>query len=212
LRLIDDTFYIFLDESGDLGFDFLNKKPSLYFVITLMISYNRKHIQTCVRRTLKKANKILKKHKLNELKGSTVKLKFKRYLMEQLEKDTSWSIYSVILDKKALLINTPIEKLNKHALYNVMAHRALEDINFTSYNGRIHLMVDRSKNKKEMTAFNEYIRANLQALLQPSAHLSINHDLSHEEPGLQVADLFSWGIYRKYEIADEVGIYSLNTV
>lgn len=28
--------YLYLDESGDLGFDFVNKKPSGFFIITLL--------------------------------------------------------------------------------------------------------------------------------------------------------------------------------
>ena len=37
--------YLFLDESGDLGFDFVQKKPSNYFVIAILTvkgSNNRK--------------------------------------------------------------------------------------------------------------------------------------------------------------------------
>jgi len=71
-----------------------------------------------------------------------------------------------------------------------MAHRALENIDFKLCSERIHLIVDRSKNKKEMDIFNEYIRVNLQALLSSSTQLFINHALSHEEAGLQIADLY----------------------
>jgi hypothetical protein len=28
--------YLYLDESGDLGFDFVNKKPSKFFVVTIL--------------------------------------------------------------------------------------------------------------------------------------------------------------------------------
>jgi hypothetical protein len=29
--------YLYLDESGDLGFDFVNKKPSKFFTVTIMV-------------------------------------------------------------------------------------------------------------------------------------------------------------------------------
>ena len=29
--------HLFLDESGDLGFDFVNKKPSKFFTITILV-------------------------------------------------------------------------------------------------------------------------------------------------------------------------------
>jgi hypothetical protein len=28
--------FLYLDESGDLGFDFVNKKPSKFFVVTIL--------------------------------------------------------------------------------------------------------------------------------------------------------------------------------
>lgn len=28
--------YLYLDESGDLGFDFVNKKPSKFFTVTIL--------------------------------------------------------------------------------------------------------------------------------------------------------------------------------
>ncbi len=30
-------WYLYLDESGDLGFDFVNKKPSKFFTITILV-------------------------------------------------------------------------------------------------------------------------------------------------------------------------------
>lgn len=39
--------YLYLDESGDLGFDFFAKKPSQYFTVTVMLVQgleNRKKI------------------------------------------------------------------------------------------------------------------------------------------------------------------------
>ena len=29
-------WYLYLDESGDLGFDFVNKKPSKFFTVTIL--------------------------------------------------------------------------------------------------------------------------------------------------------------------------------
>lgn len=49
--------YLYLDESGDLGFDFFTKKPSRFFTITVMVvqgDENKKKIAKGVRQTLKK--------------------------------------------------------------------------------------------------------------------------------------------------------------
>jgi len=49
--------YLYLDESGDLGFDFFAKKPSKYFTVTVMLVQgmeNRKKIAKAVKQTLQK--------------------------------------------------------------------------------------------------------------------------------------------------------------
>jgi len=42
-------WYLYMDESGDLGFDFVNKKPSKFFTITIVgfngVSINRSLIK-----------------------------------------------------------------------------------------------------------------------------------------------------------------------
>lgn len=57
-------FYLYLDESGDLGFDFVNKKPSKFFTIAILvlngIDRNRTLINA-VKHTLKRKLKIRKK-------------------------------------------------------------------------------------------------------------------------------------------------------
>jgi len=57
-------WYLYLDESGDLGFDFINKKPSKFFTITILAlsSYksNRqliKAVKTTIRRKLNPKSK-----------------------------------------------------------------------------------------------------------------------------------------------------------
>jgi hypothetical protein len=41
--------YIFLDESGDLGFDFTKRKTSKFFVMTLLVSENLHSVTTLMR-------------------------------------------------------------------------------------------------------------------------------------------------------------------
>jgi len=63
--------YIYLDESGDLGFDFENKKPSDFFTITIILV---KDIES--NKALKKEIEVVLKRKLN------TKLKSKRIIKE----------------------------------------------------------------------------------------------------------------------------------
>lgn len=43
--------YIFLDESGNLGFDYKKKKTSKFFVITFLFAADKKPIEKLVKRT-----------------------------------------------------------------------------------------------------------------------------------------------------------------
>lgn len=113
--------YLYLDESGDLGFDFENKKPSRFFVITI-----------------------------------------------------------------------------KERVYSHMTHQILERVPFPAV-GYVNLVVDRSKNDLGVREFNDYLYANLSLCLNLETKLYISHDSSEKHKCIQAADLFCYGIARKYE-------------
>lgn len=117
--------YIYLDESGDLGFEFGDKKPSSYFIITLLVCDNQesaKTIKKSVEKTLKNRmyNKTKHSH-VHELKGTKTNLGVKRYFFQHVDKNNAWKIYSIILDKKIVLRKLPMP-IDKHRIYNVMAN------------------------------------------------------------------------------------------
>ncbi len=69
--------YLYLDESGDLGFDSLNKRPSKYFVVTILTiagnTANKEMIKSVKKTLARKLNR--KKHQnriVQELKGSKI--------------------------------------------------------------------------------------------------------------------------------------------
>lgn len=194
-------WYLYLDESGDLGFDFVNKKPSKFFTVSILAlsSYD-------ANRKLIKAAKITLKRKLNnpkhckrivqELKGTNTKLEVKEYFFEQA-KDIKFGIYSITLNKKRVF-----ERLtrNKPRVYNYVARKVLDKIPFEKNNDdRVELILDKSMAKPEIAEFNTYIRRQLEGRLPIKIPLDIYHWLSHENYGLQAADLFCWGIFQKHE-------------
>lgn len=64
------------------------------------------------------------------------------------------------------------------------------------------MTVDKSKGKTEVQKFNHYILAHIKAALDPKIPLEIYHADSGQSPGLQAADMFAWGVFRKYEALD----------
>jgi hypothetical protein len=197
--------YIFLDESGDLGFDFGKARTSRHFVISLLVCRDRQAqdgLRRAVERTLK--NKL--NHRKNrtrtvaELKGTGTSLAIKQYFFRQLPAD-GWGIYSVTLNK--LRVDAPLRsKAGKKKLYNFLARFILEKVHFPGDVRQVSLVVDRCKNKAEIKDFNQYMVNQLEALLPLNARLLIDHLGSHESAGLQAVDMFCWGIARKDGLGD----------
>ena len=196
---------IYLDESGDLGFDRIKAGTSKTFVITLLVcdELETAHgFKTAVRRTLK--NKINRKKGVSsarELKGSETILGVKTYFYRQLPQ-TGWRIYSVVLDKPRLLAT--LGRLpEKRKIYNFLARMILEKLPLSTVTSEaVTLVVDRSKGKDGIQEFNEYVTTHLEGLLPLRVSLNIYHENSHDNPGLQTVDSFSWGIFKKYEAGD----------
>jgi len=198
--------YLYLDESGDLGFDFDNKKASRFFVITLLVVPNSKSVKTinnAVIRTLakklnhKKGNRRI----ISELKGNAISLEIKKYFLAYLNKHApTLSLYSIVLDKHFLLKRThnPI----KDRVYNHMTHQLLEKINFPLA-GHVNLIVDRSKDTLGVKEFNDYLYSNLSLSLNLETKLYISHDSSLNHKCIQAVDVFCYGIARKYELEDK---------
>lgn len=197
--------FIYLDESGDLGFNFEKRKTTKKFVITLLVCNSdatRKELDKAVRRTLK--NKLNRKKKnsrfITELKGTATTVTVKKYFFRNI-KTNKFAIYSLILNK--IRVENHLQtKIGKKKLYNFLARLLIEKLDLSKVQRNVELIVDRCKNKKEVRDFNQYLVNQLEALLPLNTDLNILHLTSQESTGLQAVDLFSWGIFRKYENND----------
>lgn len=196
---------IYLDESGDLGFDFEGKHPSRKFVVTLLVCESRGvtgRFRTAVRRTLKnKLNRGKRGSQVtHELKGTGTTLAIKQYFYRHSPK-RDWRIYTVVVNKERVFAHLQT-KQGKKKLYNFVARFLLEKVDLSNVGNAVTLVVDRSKRKDEITDFNQYLANQLDALLPLNVPLNIYHEYSHENAGLQAVDLFCWGVFRKYEYGD----------
>jgi len=198
--------FIYLDESGDLGFDFNKKKTTKKFVITLLVCNSdaaRKEFGKAIRRTLKsKLNRSKNKsRRITELKGTNTTLKIKKYFFRQVKND-DWAIYALALNKGRVQPHLRT-KIGKKKLYNFLSRLLLEKLPLSSVEQNVEMIVDRSKNKKETKDFNQYLFNQIEALLPLNTAFDISHLSSQESAELQATDLFCWGIFRKYEHDDE---------
>jgi len=93
-----NMWYLYLDESGDLGFDFVNKKPSKFFTVTILalgsIEANRKlvkAVKVVLRRKLNPKGK--RKRLVFELKGTGTTLEVKKYFYKQAKEIKFCDVY-----------------------------------------------------------------------------------------------------------------------
>ncbi len=196
---------IYLDESGDLGFDFNKPKTTRKFVITLLVcdgADSAEGFRKAARRTLK--NKLNHKKRngrvIQELKGTGTTLTIKQYFYRQVPAN-GWRIYTVALNKVRVEENLQT-KYGKKKLYNFLARFIIEQVDLNNAAPAVTLVMDRCKNKEEIKDFNGYVANQLESLLPLNVPLNIYHESSQENAGLQAVDLFCWGIYRKYETSD----------
>ncbi|GBR76110.1 hypothetical protein NO2_0718 [Candidatus Termititenax persephonae] len=193
-------WYLYLDESGDLGFDFKHKTTSKYFTITILCFEgvaNNRSFNHAVRKTLaRKMNFKKRKFIFEEIKGTNTTLDTKKYLYKFLQK-IDFSIYAITIDKQKVMRHISEDKSR---FYNYVAKLVLDKIPLEKADkAGIEFVIDKSKAKTEIARFDYYIRQHLQSRINPNTPFNINHGNSKELQCIQVADIFCWGIFQKYE-------------
>jgi hypothetical protein len=197
-------YYLYLDESGDLGDHIQSSGASKYFVIAVLEvidDKNRKAMAKAVERTIK--NKLHKKHSrkpkpITELKGTGTDLTDKKYFYRHIA-TIPFTISAVILEKQRFVNHL---QLNKTRVYRFITNLVLKELPMEQATERVILTLDKSMRSSIIQEFNEQLIKQLESHIPPNVPVSINHSFSHEDKLLQAVDLFAWGLYRKYEVGD----------
>lgn len=188
-----DMTYIYIDESGDLGF---NSRGSCYFIIT-GIRINEENVHTLFKRIPKKVRILLrKKHrKKTELKFSNSSDLIRTRFLKQVA-SLPIEVFSLVIEKKYtsddLRKNIPI-------LYNylikILLEKLLSDIN---QNDPLEICLDRSMSKVQRENFENYVKTEFLSLFQHLPKLEIKHDSSEHNECLQVTDFICGAFGYKY--------------
>jgi len=197
-------YYLYLDESGDLGHYTESPGASKYFVITVLEVTNdrdKKAIEKAVERTLK--NKIHQSRSyqtrtITELKATNTSLAVKQYFYRQIEA-IPFHLYAVILDKTRFGNHL---QFNHNRLYRFITHLAVKALPLETASTRMSFVLDQRMGGVALREFNELLRLQIQSQIPPQVPLFIDHENSNKIKSLQAVDLFSWGIFRKYEAQD----------
>lgn len=131
--------YLYLDESGDLGFDFVNKRPSKFFTITILVIRGPENNRLLIKAVKKTLSRKLNRRKVivQELKGSKISLEIKKYFYAQVE-GLKFAVYALTLNKKRVY-----ERLtkDKERVYNYISRLVLDKIPFEKAHEQVILVL-----------------------------------------------------------------------
>lgn len=192
--------YIFLDESGDLGFDFSKKKTTKYFLATFLFVENKRPIEKLIS---KLHSGLRKKYKI---RGGVLHacgeepVTRARFCKKIIEKDCK--IMTIFLNKRRVYTKLQNEKV---ILYNYVVNILLDRITsrkFISKDDPINFVASRRETNKFLNLnFKNYLEN--QSRNNHKLPITVKIKTPAEEKCLQAIDFISWSIFRKYEYGDD---------
>jgi len=190
--------YIFMDESGDLGFNFDKKGTSSYFLVTFLLVYNKRSIEKCVKKVY---STLRKKYKKVGILHAYKEEPITRKRLLALLANTDCRVMTILLNKRKVYTRLQDEK---PVLYNYITNILLDRIFSKKLVGTESVEIVASK--KETNKFlNQNFKIYLQSQLikEHGISITITVKTAAEAKALQAADFVSWAIFRKYEHGDE---------
>ena len=190
----------FLDESGDLGFNFKKKNTSKYFVISLLFVKDKSSADKIVKKIFQGFTKKEVKSHGGILHCYKEKTSTRKKLLSKLaEKDIS--ILNIYLDKHKVF--TGLQERN-HLLYNYVTNILLDRLytkKLVPLNEKIILIASRRETNKFL---NENFKTYLENQMINKRKLKFEVEIKtpKEEKCLQLVDFVSWSTYRKHEHKD----------
>lgn len=188
--------HIFLDESGDLGFNFNNKGTTDFFIVSFLITENKKPIEKIIKNIHKGLRKKYKirggvLHAVKEERVTVLRL------CRQIIK-TDCQIAIIYLDKRR--VKTSLRK-NSSKIYNQVVNILIDriiDKNLIDQNQKIEIIASGKET-------NKFLNQNFKSYLSNRSNkikVNIKIEAAHQEKSLQAVDMISWSIFRKYEHKD----------
>jgi len=184
--------YVLMDESGDLGYDLDRSGTPRHFIITFLITENKRVLDRIVKKVYTGLSKAAIKHRKNGVLHAYYEddITIKRLL--RLLANTDTKIITIRLDKRKMYFQMDKTTLYNH-ITNTLLNKCLE-INLFSQDEQIMFIPSKVHT-------NEKLNDKFLASIEKDSALKIVVDLKppFNEKGLQCADFVSWSLYQKYE-------------
>ncbi len=189
--------YLYIDESGDLGF---KGKGSDYFILTCVKIDDEKTNQDFSRIPKKVRQKILskKQKKLPELKFSNSSEEVRIEFLKRVAK-LNIEIYAIIIEKSKTFSEL---KDNLPILYNYLIKILLEKpLNKLHNNLHLFICLDRCMSFPQRQNFENYIKTEFLSIFQKLPKVDISHECSNQNNCLQALDFTCGAFGYKYNTA-----------
>jgi len=191
--------YILMDESGDLGTNLDLSGTSRHFIITFLITENKRVLDKIVKKVYTGLSKTAIKHRKSGVLHAYYEDDITIKRMLSLLAKTNTKIITIRLDKRKMYFH-----MEKTALYNHITNTLLNkclEIKLFSPDEAITFIP--SKVYTNVKLNNNFLYS-----IKNDNNLIVETDVKppYTEKGLQVVDFVSWSLYQKYE--REISSYS----
>jgi len=175
---------VFIDESGDLGYN------EGYFIIAMLVAHNPKRVKNIIK-------KFCAYHSLSEAHASDLNFPKKQFLVNTLTKQQDYDVSYIIVDK--MMIKEKRLFKSNNLLFNYLFSFLVKDIIKASFDD-IHFYLDnRTQKVASANSLKEYITIKAYTEWGFSKNLFLEYKNSKELKALQMADLMANCIRRKYQ-------------
>ena len=188
--------YIFLDESGDLGF---KKTSSKWFLFTIALTSEQRSLERITKKIWRNLRKKYKR--IGELHAYHADNTTRSRMLKSLNELKDLKVMCIILNKQKVYVDLQNQK---NYLYNYTANVLLERLHASGIikdKESLHLYIDSKDTKKTLREnFIDYLTSSMKK--RRDCHFEVQLHASHENKSLQAVDFISWAIFRKYERGD----------
>jgi len=193
--------YVFVDESGDLGF---NENSTKFFIVAYIECESPIKLHGEMKKVLKFLHKNKKYHYgRNELKFSLMNQKCREYVLQKIS-DCDLTVNALVVEKAKIL---PKLRDDPSSLYSylVVHNIILSLLPQIITNKKLVITFDRSLPNWRIKKFNDYVNSKVHMLLTEKGSkfkpdsISLMHDNSELEPCIQAVDVVAGAYFQKYE-------------
>ncbi len=189
--------YIYIDESGDLGFNIRKTKPpSHYFTLSAIVVKTDKENKKISRIPKKiRQRKLKKKHKNKpELKFSNSNKTIRKAILKKIV-NTELEIHSLTMYKRK--VNKELQK-KPDVLNNYLLKELLEKCLSAVKTKKINIYIDRCMAQEKQEELRNYIIYTCSKMFYISPQINIYHVDSRKKQAIQVADFVAGAIQYRY--------------